>query len=389
MSTELHDARMRVLLDGTPLLGNRAGIGRYTEQLLTELGSRPEIDVRATAFSLGAGKALKSQLPAGVASRVSPIPARVLDPAWRFLRQPPVEWLARKADIFHATNFLLPPLRRIAAVVTVHDLAFLTHPATVNPQARDLSALVPLTLARADAVCTDSDVIRGRIESHFHVPPDRIFVAPIAVDGSWAAAHPADAALRARLGLPESYLIFVGTREPRKDIGTLIAAYRRLRTELGDDAPALLLVGSPGWGADPAAEPVEGVIVADYLPQEVMPAVVAGARALVLPSLDEGFGMPAVEGLAAGVPVVVSDIPTLLEVTGGAAITFPVGDPEALARALAEALTGSGPGRTQRVQRAAGFTAQRMVDRTIDAYRYALDRRAVDRKVTGRTSPRA
>jgi len=142
---------MRVLLDGTPLLGNRAGIGRYTEQLLPEMASRPEIDVRATAFSHGASKVLRSQLPAGVASRVSPIPARVLDPAWRFLRQPPVEWLARKADIFHATNFLLPPLRRIAAVVTVHDLAFLTHPATVNPQARDLSALVPLTLARADA----------------------------------------------------------------------------------------------------------------------------------------------------------------------------------------------------------------------------------------------
>jgi len=212
---------------------------------------------------------------------------------------------------------------------------------------------------------------------------------PDRVGDSWAAAHPADAALRARLGLPESYLIFVGTREPRKDIGTLIAAYRRLRTELGDDAPALLLVGSPGWGADPAAEPVEGVIVADYLPQEVMPAVVAGARALVLPSLDEGFGMPAVEGLAAGVPVVVSDIPTLLEVTGGAAITFPVGDPQALAKALAQALAGAGPGRTPRVERAARFTTQLMVDRTIDAYRYALDRRVVDRKVTGPTSPRA
>jgi hypothetical protein len=79
---------------------------------------------------------------------------------------------------------------------------------------------VPLTLARADAVCADSDVIRARIESHFHVPPDRIFVAPIAVDSSWAAARPADPALRARLGLPESYLIFVGTREPRKDLRT-------------------------------------------------------------------------------------------------------------------------------------------------------------------------
>ena len=80
---------MRVLLDGTPLLGNRAGIGRYTDQLLTELASRPEIDVWATAFSLGAARALKTQLPAGVRSRVPPIPARVLDPAWRFCANHP------------------------------------------------------------------------------------------------------------------------------------------------------------------------------------------------------------------------------------------------------------------------------------------------------------
>jgi len=366
-----------VLLDGTPLLGNRAGIGRYTDQLITELAGRPSLDVRATAFSLGASKALRAQLPPGVQSRVSPIPARILEPAWQHLGRPPVEWLAARADVFHATNFLLPPIGRTTAVVTIHDLAFITHPHTVNPAARDLAALVPHTLARADAICTDSEVIRARIESHFQVPPDRLFVAPIAVDRSWTAAKPADAALRARLGLPESYLIFVGTREPRKDLPTLISAYRLLRKALSDEAPALLLVGSPGWGKDPAAEPVEGMIVADYLPQQDMPAVVAGAGALVMPSLDEGFGMPAVEGLAAGIPVVVSDIPTLQEVTGGAAITFPVGDAEALAEALAAALAGHGPNRAQRTAQAARFTAGRMVDRTIDAYRYALDRRAI------------
>jgi glycosyltransferase involved in cell wall biosynthesis len=263
------------------------------------------------------------------------------------------------------------------AVVTIHDLAFVTHPHTVNPAARDLAALVPRTLARADAVCTDSEVIRDRIESHFNIPPEQLFVAPIAVDTSWAAARPADAAVRARLGLPDSYLIFVGTREPRKDLPTLISAYRSLRRHIGDEAPALLLVGSPGWGADPAAEPVEGMVVADYLPQQDMPAVVAGARALVMPSLDEGFGMPAIEGLAAGIPVVVSDIPTLQEVTGGAAITFAVGDADALTAALATALAGGGPDRTTRTAQAARYTAARMADRTIDAYRYALDRRGI------------
>jgi len=366
-----------VLLDGTPLLGNRAGIGRYTDHLITELAGRADLDVRATAFSLGASKALRAELPVGVRSRVPPVPARILEPAWQHLHVPTVEWLAARADLFHGTNFLLPPIGRTAAVVTIHDLAFVTHPETVNPEARDLAALVPPTLARADAVCTDSEVIRARIETHFNIPPERLFVAPIAVDPTWAATTPADAALRARLGLPESYVLFVGTREPRKDLPTLISAYRRLRLMLGHEAPALLLVGSPGWGADPAAEPVDGMIIADYLPQQDMPTVVAGAGALVMPSLDEGFGMPAVEGLAAGVPVVVSDIPTLQEVTGGAAITFPVGNAEALADAIAGALAGGGPDRGKRTAQAARFTAERMADRTIDAYRYALDRRGI------------
>lgn len=371
------DGPARVLVDATPLLGRRAGIGRYTAQLLAELVRRPDLDIRATAFSLGGSRALRHEVPPGVRSRVSPIPARVLLPAWKHFGHPAVEWLAGEADVFHATNFVLPPVRRAARVVTVHDLAFLTHPETMNPAALNLVDLVPSALDRADAVCTVSGVVRDLVHTRFGVPLDRIFVTPNAVEQRWFAARPPDAAVRAALGLPESYLIFVGTREPRKDLITLVSGYRRLRQDLGAAAPALVVVGAPGWGADPTVDAGQGVQVLDYVDERHLPAVVAGALALVLPSLDEGFGMPAVEALATGIPVVVSDIPVLGEVTGGAALTFPVGDATGLSDALRKALTGTGPGRQARVAQATRFTPQQTADSTVLAYHFALDRRGI------------
>lgn len=370
-------APARVLVDATPLLGRRAGIGRYTAQLLTELVRRSDLDIRATAFSFGGSRHLKHQVPAGVRCRVSPIPARILLPAWEHLEHPTVEWLAGGADVFHATNFVLPPVRRAARVVTVHDLAFLTHPETMNPAALNLLELVPRALNSADAVCTVSEAVRHRVHVHFGVPLDRLFVTPNAVEPRWFAAQPPDAALRAALALPESYLTFVGTREPRKDLPTLVAGYRKLRHELGAAAPALVVIGASGWGEDPTSNAGQGIQVIDYLEDQHLPAVMAGARALVLPSLDEGFGMPAVEALAVGIPVVVSDIPVLREVTGGAALTFPVGDAAGLATALRNALEGAGAGREERVARALEFTPQQTADRTVVAYRFALDRRGI------------
>lgn len=377
-------ARLTVLLDGTPLIGPRTGIGRYTEGLLAELAARGEVDVAAAGLARGADPLVLPELPPGVPLRRTRVPGRVVLAARRLGLEPPLELLCGRSDVFHATNFLAPPMRRTALVVTVHDLAFHTHPQTMNPAAADLSTLLPPTLRRASAVCTVTSAVRDQVIDVFGVDPADVFVTPNAVGPQWFAAAPADASLRARIGLPERYLVFVGTREPRKDLDTLLAAHAALR-RLDPQAPALLVIGAGGWGTDPTTTVPEGVISPGYLPQADVLSLVAGAAALVLPSLDEGFGMPATEALAAGIPVVVSDIPVLREVTGTAALRFPVQDVPALVAALQDTLAGRTPPRDERVAQARRFTPQRTAEAAEAAYRHAAIRRTV---VAGRARKR-
>lgn len=375
-------ARLRVLLDGTPLIGPRTGIGRYTEGLLAELGRRGVVDVAAAGLARGADPLVLPELPPGVPLRRTRVPGRVVLAARRLHLEPPLELLCGRSDVFHATNFLAPPMWSTALVVTVHDLAFHTHPQTMNPAAVDLAVRLPPTLRRASAVCTVTAAVRDQVVGLFDLDPADVFVTPNAVGPEWFAAEPADAALRARVGLPERYLVFVGTREPRKDLGTLLAAHAALRRR-DPDAPALLVIGAGGWGSDPMSTVPEGVVSPGYLPQDDVVRLVAGSAGLVLPSLDEGFGMPATEALAAGVPVVVSDIPALCEVTGDAALRFTVGDVDALTTALVATVEGRTPDRDLRVAQARRFTSQRTAEAAEAAYRHAAERR-VGRRRRGR-----
>ena len=187
-----------------------------------------------------------------------------------------------------------------------------------------------------------------------------VVVTPLGVDPSWSAAAPPSAELRASLGLPTSYVVFVGNLEPRKDLRTLLAAHA-----LVADAPPLVLVGPPGWGEQ---VDVSGCVTPGYLEDDRLRSVVAGASVLVLPSRDEGFGLPVLEALAAGVPVVASDLPVLREVGGDAVSYAPVGDVEAFADQLKQVLSDPGDAQARR-DRAAAFTWQRCAALTREAYR--------------------
>lgn len=359
-------------MDATPLLGQRTGIGRYTQNLLATLASRTDIMLTATVFTLRGRADLAGAVPAGVAVRSRPVPARFLRAAWKRVDLPPVEWLAGPADIVHGTNFVLPPSRRAAGVVSIHDLAWHTHRDTMRAENQDLEVLVPRALHRAAAVCTLAEVTRVRIAEEFGYPLERIFVTPPGVGREWSDPPPLTDSERAEHAIPLRYFVFVGTREPRKGLDTLLGAYRLLRDQIGADCPDLLVVGAPGWGTDHAGVTTAGVVAAGYLPQQILPSVVAGSLALVLPSVDEGFGMPAVEALAAGVPVITSEIPVLAEVTGPAALRFPVGDESALARCLQRVLEQDVPGATERLDWVEQFTWERCARETMRAYRCAL-----------------
>ncbi len=382
MSISSAGRRVRVAVDGTPLLGRRTGIGRYTEHLLDALVARDDVDVTATAFTLRGAGGLTAAVPPGVRVRSLPVPARLLRAAWTRLEFPPVGILSGRSDVFHGTNFVLPPTGRAGGVVTIHDLAYLTMPDVVDRTNRALRELVPRSIRRAAAICTPTQAIADQIADTYGPSLPDIVVTPLGVDPEWLDVAPPDAGQRKRLRLPGSYFLFVGTREPRKDLGTLLAAYAALRADRGAAArslPGLLLVGPDGWGPD--QQPSPGVEIHGYAAGEDLRLIVAGARALVMPSRDEGFGLPALEGLAAGTAVIVSDVPAMVEVTGGRATVFPIGDVAALAAALdlhapaqaplASDQQSSEQARIGRREYAAAWTWRRCADRTMAAYRLA------------------
>ena len=352
---------MRVGLDATPLLGTRTGVGRYTLSLLTALTAYDD-ELVATAFTFRGRHGLQSVVPQGVDVAARPAPARALQEMWARGEWPPVELLSGRVDVFHATNFVLPPLRRARGVVTVHDLSYLRHADTVSSASARYRTLVPRSLRRAAAVVTPSAATAQAVQEEYDVRCP-VVVTPLGVGPQWAGARPLDDATRTRLGLPAEYLLFVGTLEPRKDLRTLLTAHK-----LVPDAPPLVLVGPSGWGEQ---VDVTGCITPGFLGDDLLPGVVAGASALVLPSRDEGFGLPVIEALSAGTPVVASDLPVLREV-GGEVVTYAeAGDPSAFAAALQQVLDDPGDPALRRTH-GASFTWARCAEATRAAYSLAL-----------------
>ena len=393
---------MRIGLDATPLLGPRTGVGRYVAGLAGALaglaGPEPE-SVALVPFSWRGTGDLPWAAPAGPRIRHGRrrAPARLLQAAWGRLPWPPVEWLSGPVDVFHATNFVAPPARRAATVVTIHDLTYLKYPEMVTDASARYRHLVPRALGRGAVVCTPTAAVATEVAEEYHLPPDRLVVTPLGVDETWRQATPPDPAWLAGQGLPDRYLVFVGSQEPRKNLPTLLAAYRALLpTRVGvvetgprvtegagttgvQGIPPLVLVGPPGWGGTLNTDvlPPGAVRIPGYLPEPDLARVVAGAAALVFPSWYEGFGLPALEALACGTPVVAADLPALREVLGDQAELVAPGDPAALADAIARTLEdpGGGKRRAARRARAAGFTWENCAQATLSAYRLALESR--------------
>lgn len=363
---------MRVGLDATPLLGPRTGVGRYVEHLVREL-ALAGTELTATAFTLRGAGGLPGALPPGVAVAHRPVPARALRAVWGRVDLPPVEWLAGRVDVFHGTNFVLPPLRRAGGVVTVHDLSFLRYPHTVAAASLAYRTLVPRGLRRAAVVLTPSRAVAAEVRAEYGLG-DRVLATPLGVEPAWFDAAPPEPGWLAGRGLPERYLLFVGTVEPRKGLPTLLAALAELHAD-DADVPPLVLVGPPGWGPElrTAALPEGAVRTAGYLDSADLRRMVAGAAALVFPSVYEGFGLPPLEAFAAGTPVVASDLPVVREVTGDLAALAPPGDVPALAAALSGVLAGDGgrAARAARQEHARGFTWAATAALTYEAYRIA------------------
>jgi glycosyltransferase involved in cell wall biosynthesis len=368
---------VRVALDATPLLGARTGVGRYVERLVSALldeSDGPELALIPVTLR-GAGN-LASVAPTDPRLKVGRrrAPARLLREMWTRTSFPPAEILSGRVDVWHGTNFVLPPTRRARGVVTIHDLTYLRHPEWVTADVARYVDLVPSGLRRAAAVCTPSAAVRNELlEAYPWLDAERVHATPLTVDPALFATSAPDEATKRSLGLPPQYVLFLGSAEPRKGLDTLIAAYRLLH-ERGTDVPPLIRVGPPGWGPQASLMGLPDGLVRTVGYVSDVAQVIAGASLLAYPSRYEGFGLPPLEALACGVPVVTSDLAVLREVLGDQASYTPTDDPHALAESLLCVLQSGGPG-TEATRRAhaASFTPHRLASATMKAYASARE----------------
>jgi glycosyltransferase involved in cell wall biosynthesis len=285
-----------------------------------------------------------------------------------------------EADLVHAPSLAVPPARALPLVVTVHDLAFLTHPDCFPRWGRSFHEQgLALTREEAAAVVVPSAATAADVVEMGGVDKERVHVVPHGVTLGRDAAPAGVAARLARLGVAGEeaapYLLFVGTLEPRKGLDVLLAAHALLRKS----HPNLRLVvaGPKGWGPAPDLDR-PGVLAAGQVDEAELDALYRGAVLLAVPSLTEGFGLPALEAMSRSCPVVVSEAGALPEVVGGAGVLVPVGDAEALA-AAAGALLVDPELRMEMAEasrrRAGEFTWAACVDGHLRAYRAAVDTR--------------
>jgi glycosyltransferase involved in cell wall biosynthesis len=313
---------------------------------------------------------------------------RSLLPTWRpevriFWEQAIQPWAIRRAgvELIHGMALVGPVVSGCPSVVTIHDLSFLHYPENFPASKRlYLRTFTRLSVQRARRVIAISDHTKRDVVAQYGVPPaqvDRIYYGldpnfrPLPVDQV--------AEFRSRRGLPERFILFVGTLEPRKNVVRLIEAYGQLPSP----CPPLLLVGGKGWLYDEIFRRVEALNLIDrvhfvgYIPGEELPWWYNAADLLVYPSVYEGFGLPPLEAMACGTPVITSNVSSLPEVVGEAGLLVDPDDVQALAEAMRRVLADAElreSMRTEGLVQAARFSWQEAARRTVDGYRRALMR---------------
>jgi len=332
--------RLVVALDATPLLGVRTGVGAFCAGALEALGMRSDLDVAAFAVSWRRRGGIRGQLPPGVRFIDAVMPARPAHLAWRVTGVPAIEWWTGRLDVVHGTNFVVPPSRRAAQVVTVHDLTTVRFPEMVNHATAVFPSLVRRAVDRGAWVHTPSAFVAHEVVELLGADPERVRAIHHGVPTHSLApvTAPAIDADPAVAGVKGPYLLALGTVEPRKDLVSLVRAFDALASAHGD--LCLVVAGPDGWGtaafeaAVAAATHRERVIRVGYVDPATRDLLLAGAAVFAYPSRYEGFGFPPLEAMAAGVPVVATTAGALPEVVGDGAELVGVGDIEGLAGAI-------------------------------------------------------
>ena len=325
---------IRAAIDVSPLMQTRAGTARYLKALLRELRRRDDVDVATRSF--------------GRSDRLSTL-AR--DAAW----YPFVLGREHDADLVHCPTYRGPVRSARPLVVTVHDLAVFRHPDAFNRWTRTYSPrVVPRVLAAAQRIIAVSEFTRRELVELLHVPDDKIRVVPNGVDEEFTREGPA---------AEGDYVLTVGTLEPRKNLARLVEAARRSDLELR-------VVGARGWGKVEVGG--NGVRWLGEVSDTELARLYRGALCVAYPSLYEGFGIPVLEAMACGAPVVTTRGTAMEEIADGAAVLVDTRDPAEIAAGIERAAAEREQLVSRGLERARAFRWDAIADATVGVYREAI-----------------
>lgn len=380
---------MKIVIEAQPLLRQRTGVGQYTFNLIDHL--IPLVQERNHDLSLFYFNFLKRnrQIPSWngfVQKRVqSIIPGRLFYALWKKGVGVPFDWLSGKGDLIHFPNFILRPFREGKAVVTIHDLSFVRMPELIEKKnLQFLNRWIPYSLERASRILVVSEFTKRELMELFSVPEEKIVVAPNGVSAEFVPITDEQELnlVKAKYQLPASFLLAVGTLEPRKNLSLIIEALSILK-EQKTQVPPLVLVGPPGWNQEVTRLKQlvqekglqESVRFLFYVDRADMAAIYSAAKMLLFPSLYEGFGLPVLEAFACATPVISTNAASLPEVTGDAAMSLAPNDPQEWSRAI-ETLWEDATKQNQLVLKglelAKKFTWERTAQKTLEAYEQAI-----------------
>jgi glycosyltransferase involved in cell wall biosynthesis len=325
-------------VDGTPLLGQRTGVGEVTRGLLDALAARSDVAPVAYALTWRGRGALGDEVPDGVRVATARFPARVARELWdRGAGWPAAEHWTGPVDVVHALNYVAPPAKA-AVIAAVHDLTFVRFPELCTPATLRYPSLIRRSIARGATIQTGSEFTAAEIRAEFGLTEDRVAVVP------WGLAPVTGGNPTAGIALAGGprYVLALGTIEPRKNVPGLVRAFDAVATE--DPDVRLVVAGPDGWDQDAfdraldAAHHRTRIVRLGYVTDAQRRDLLAGATVFAYPSRYEGFGLPPLEAMAAGVAVVATTAGSLPEVLGDAAAPVDPAAEDELAGALHQVL---------------------------------------------------
>jgi glycosyltransferase involved in cell wall biosynthesis len=329
------------------MIGERTGVGVLTAGLVQGLAAGSTCTLKPYAVARHGAALLASQLPAGVHLPWLPMASRPLFSTWERLDVPVIEWWTGPVDVVHGTNFVVPPAARAAEVVSIHDVSFVRFPQLCDPATLRYPLAIRRAVRRGAWIHALTEAMADEIAETFGAARERIrVVAPgiARARPSNGSARPSDPPQSTRGGRP--YVLSLGRTEPRKDVPLLVRAFDQIA---GLHPDLELLIAGPA-GSDEEAVRADMATAhhgnrirrLGWVSDDQKGDLLAGATVFAYPSVYEGFGMPPLEAMAAGVPVVATASPAVKEVVGSAAVLVPIGDWDALAAGLARVVDDAG-----------------------------------------------